>query len=498
MAMSYKVRFWDIRERPDRRKGFEVRWTVNGREKSESFLTKGLAESRRAKLMTAARDGEPFDARTGLPASELRALKQRTTWYVLAREYIEQRWDRTPGNTRRTLADALATITPAFVEPGASYRAPRVLRRALYSWAFNKNAWKVDASEEWQAALDWLQRHSLPVGELDDPQVLRRGLDALCRKVDGTAAAAKTVKRKKAAVNEVFGVAVERGYFAQNPLIGLRWTAPEVADEVDPDCVPNPAQVARLLAAVRALPGRGPHLYAFFGCMYYAAMRPAEVIHLQKSQCRLPASGWGLLNLKGGVVTAGKEWTDDGAVHEIHSLKRRAVKATRPVPIPPVLVRMLREHIGSFGVAPDGRLFHNAEGNYIDASAYGITWGRAREAVLTLDEHALDLAKRPYDLRHAGISFWLASGVDPAECARRAGQSIQVLFRYYAKFLADARNHANTLIEDSMRRWEEATDDDDAESALAGPWPGNAPELLVRAGIRVGDIGSKGVFRLAA
>jgi hypothetical protein len=47
-------------------------------------------------------------------------------------------------------------------------------------------------------------------------------------------------------------------------------------------------------------------------------------------------------------------------------------------------------------------------------------------------------------LRHAGISFWLASGVDPAECARRAGQSIQVLFRYCAKFLADARNHANT------------------------------------------------------
>lgn len=33
------------------------------------------------------------------------------------------------------------------------------------------------------------------------------------------------------------------------------------------------------------------------------------------------------------------------------------------------------------------------------------------------------------DLRHAGISFWLYSGVDPAECARRAGHSIQALFR---------------------------------------------------------------------
>jgi hypothetical protein len=31
----------------------------------------------------------------------------------------------------------------------------------------------------------------------------------------------------------------------------------------------------------------------------------------------------------------------------------------------------------------------------VDASAYGITWGRARAAVLTLDEHALELAKRP-------------------------------------------------------------------------------------------------------
>jgi integrase len=293
----------------------------------------------------------------------------------------------------------------------------------------------------------------------------------LCRKADGSAAAAKTVKRKKAAVNEVFGVAVEKGHFGQNPLAGLRWTVPEVADEVDPECVPNPAQVARLLAAVKALPGRGPHLYAFFGCMYYAAMRPAEVIHLQKSQCRIPATGWGPLNLKGGVVMAGKEWTDDGAVHEVQSLKRRAAKATRPVPIPPVLVRMPREHIERFGVTPDGRVFHNAAGNHIDASAYGITWLRARDTALTLDELALELAVRPYDLRHAGISFWPASGADPAECARRAGQNIQVLFRCYAKFLAEARHHANRLIENSMRRW------DEHEDAAAGVSPALGPEM---------------------
>lgn len=54
-------------------------------------MTFGLADSRRSKLMTAAREGEPFDVLTGLPASELRAIKQRTTWYDLVHEYLDQR-----------------------------------------------------------------------------------------------------------------------------------------------------------------------------------------------------------------------------------------------------------------------------------------------------------------------------------------------------------------------------------------------------------------------
>ncbi|TSB31185.1 integrase [Streptomyces benahoarensis] len=216
---------------------------------------------------------------------------------------------------------------------------------------------------------------------------------------------------------------------------------------MDPAAVPNPAQVARLLIAVARQRGRGPHLEAFFGCMYYAAMRPAEVIHLRLEQCHLPETGWGMLNLSGGVITAGKEWTDDGAVHEVHSLKRRAASATRPV-------RILRAHIERFGVASDGRLFRNQAGNYVDASAYGTTWARARKDALACTELVSGLAKRPYDLRHAGISFWLYSGVDPAECARRAGQSIEVLFRHYAKFLDGVREQANRLIEQSMKEWD--------------------------------------------
>jgi integrase len=60
---------------------------------------------------------------------------------------------------------------------------------------------------------------------------------------------------------------------------------------------------------------------------------------------------------------------------------------------------------------------------------------------------ASPLAAIPYDLRHACVSFWLRSGVSLAKTARRAGQSIAVLQRYYAKVLDGEEDRMNTLIE---------------------------------------------------
>ncbi|MGW1751756.1 hypothetical protein ACWCRD_40355 [Streptomyces sp. NPDC002092] len=87
-------------------------------------------------------------------------------------------------------------------------------------------------------------------------------------------------------------------------------------------------------------------------------------------------------------------------------------------------------------------LHREQAGNYADAAAYGTPWARARKYVVTRTELASKLAKRPYDLRHAG------------ECARRAGQSIEVLFRHYAKFLDGVREQANRLIEQSLQEWD--------------------------------------------
>ncbi|MFE5136917.1 IS3 family transposase [Streptomyces fagopyri] len=62
--------------------------------------------------------------------------------------------------------------------------------------------------------------------------------------------------------------------------------------------------------------------------------------------------------------------TIERLMREAHSLKRRAVCATRPVPIPPAFVRTLRAHLNRSDVARDGRLFLNQAGNYVDAAAW--------------------------------------------------------------------------------------------------------------------------------
>lgn len=94
-----------------------------------------------------------------------------------------------------------------------------------------------------------------------------------------------------------------------------------------------------MLEAVGRQVRRGPRLGAFFRCMYYAGMRPGEVVRLRKDRCVLPAEGWGKLNLNGNSPRVGSSWTDNGMSHDPRGLKHRPEKATRPVPIPPELAR---------------------------------------------------------------------------------------------------------------------------------------------------------------
>jgi hypothetical protein len=174
----------------------------------------------------------------------------------------------------------------------------------------------------------------------------------------------------------------------------------------------------------------------FYGCIYYAATRPSEAVLLTEPDLTLPSRGWGRIDLATSAARAGRDWTDDGTARQARGLKHRAQHETRSVPIPPVLVAMLRAHLRAYGTPPDGRLFRTSRGGLIQDSAYSAVWQAARAAALTPAQHASPLAHRPYDLRHAAVSLWLNAGVPATEGRpprraqrRRPAQGLRPLHR---------------------------------------------------------------------
>jgi integrase len=195
--------------------------------------------------------------------------------------------------------------------------------------------------------------------------VLARALEACGQKLDGSAASAEDYRRRRRVLYAVLKHAMLHGHLSANPLDGPQqagWKAPAVARDAVRRRVPSPLQMRELLTAIGKV-GRsqGPRLVALYGCMYYAMHRPSEAISLRRDDCQLRATGWGLIEFSETHSAAGRDWTDDGEVHERRAPKGGPKNAVRRVPIPPELVALRRDHIDAYGTGPDGRLF----GTYI-------------------------------------------------------------------------------------------------------------------------------------
>ncbi|MFS7879234.1 hypothetical protein ACEYXF_38715 [Streptomyces asiaticus] len=125
-------------------------------------------------------------------------------------------------------------------------------------------------------------------------------------------------------------------------------------------------------------------------------------------------------------------------------------EAARRVPIPPPLVRLLRKHLEEFGTGRERRLFNSERGNVVAASSYSRVWKATRELALLPGQVSSVLAARPYDLRHAGVSQWLNSGAPTPEVAARAGHSVEVLLKIYAKCIDGQEAEMNERIMKSL------------------------------------------------
>jgi hypothetical protein len=357
------------------------------------------------------------------------------TWYEHAQEYAAARWKGSAGNSRRSIVESLTCVTAVLVRDLRGAPDPDTLRAALRK-DFNHGRPAALTPDEIRA-ITWLKRASLPISALNDDSAVTDVLDALASRLDSTPAAPDYYARRLRVTRTCLSYAARKKRLQKNPLLAANlpehWTPPKADDAVDPRAVGSPQLVAEMLTAATYVGARqGCRFTAFYGCMFYAMMRPAEVARLTKAGCHLPVTGWGRLTFGDSAPAPGKEWTNTGDVHEDRGLKGRSRKSVRKVPVPPELVCLLKEHIEQFDTAPDGSLFRSEQGNPIQPSTWWQVWRKVRALSLTPEQLATSLMKRPYDLRHAGIVWRLNSGVPAPQVAKWAGHSVEVLTRIYA------------------------------------------------------------------
>ena len=96
----FDVRIHAIRHRRNRRRPFEVRWHAADRSRSKSFITRRLADSYRAELVSAARRGLEFDPVTGEPVLWAAPKPAATTWYRHALAYTDMKWPELAAHSR--------------------------------------------------------------------------------------------------------------------------------------------------------------------------------------------------------------------------------------------------------------------------------------------------------------------------------------------------------------------------------------------------------------
>jgi integrase len=452
METSFDVRVYAIDVYTGKTKTTHwVQWQVAGKRHKRKHTTAALAESFRSKLLSAARDGDAFGVESGLPLPMLRTKNTVVmTWHQAACGFVDVRWREASPGDRKTTADSLIPITVAMLKIERGAPSGDVLRAALRR-AFNPNLRNAVHSAEIADALEWAVTHSRDIAELEKPDVLRSVLAAIDTKLDGTRAAANTVRLRRIALRGVIEHGIEKKVLSGDPLKDVKTKKKVVATlrEVDRRSVVNPLQGRMLLAEVEAI---SPRLTAFFALMYYAAHRPEEAANLRKDNLALPLQGWGDINLEQATPEIGSQWTDSGQRSEARALKHREDGVGRPVPCCPELTAILWRHIETYGTASDGRLFYGARNSgRVGSSVYGRVWAKAREAVFVPEVVASPLVKRPYDLRHACVSTWLAAGVEPTRVAAWAGHSVAVLLKVYAKFLDGGEQDARAKVERMLK-----------------------------------------------
>ena len=398
-----------------------ARHSIDGKQRSRSFRTRAEAERYRVLLLQAVHAGERFDEATGEPESWEPPV-QDVLVHEWARRWLAEQWQEWQPRTRASAIEALARLLPLAVRAGAT--PPAGLRRYLHVAL-------APASDRDSHLEVWLDTNCVALAEIDRERVAEIDRQ-LGLKLDGSPLAATTASRIRIVSRACIEAAVAIGAIAEDPWPprSQQRARRKVARRrrvVDVRSLPGPETMVRAIDAI-ATHQPGSRTYRVMTAVaYYAGLRPSEVVMLRARALDLPPDGWGRIN----VTEADISFDEAG----------EPKTGPRTVPIPPVLVTMLRQWIEENGFDyADTLLFRTSRGRRPSASNWGRAWHRALASV---GQESL----RVYDCRHAAATTWLRAGVPLAETARRLGHSVETLVSNYVGALDDEEDIGNTRIE---------------------------------------------------
>jgi len=400
-----------------------VRFTIDGRHRSKSFRTRIEADRYRGLLLQAVQDGGRFDETTGEPESWQTPLADVRV-HEWSRRWLAEQWQEWQPRTRASATEALARFVTLAVERGA--KSPEGLRVYLYTALSPHSEAGHDVRLE-----KWMARNCLTLGELDRERVAdidrRLGL-----KLDGSPMAANTANRIRIVARASVQSAVDAGAVAtdvwpQRSKTRARRKVARTRRSVDVRTLPGPAAMAEAIDAIVTQQPGSKTYRVMTAVAYYAGLRPSEVVMLRVRSAVLPADGWGRLE----VTEADISFDEPG----------EPKTGPRSVPIPPVLVTMLREWIDENAfTSPERLLFRTRNDTMPSGSNWARAWHRALESVGLKP-------MRVYDCRHAAATTWLRAGMPLGETARRLGHSVETLVSTYVGALDDEEHIGNQRID---------------------------------------------------
>jgi len=417
---------YDIVEDPARQRPYGVRWRVMGRVTSRWFSTRPQARQFHARLLVAANDGLRFNSTTLLPAE----WDETPTHQVcdVAHRWIQAQFASWAPKTRDSAIEVVCDALLAMVGPKASKIKPadRVgLKREIKDWLAGPLPSQKRTADSCPA---WLRSHSVQTTTLDEQYC--SAIHTTITTSAGRLKKPSVVQRYRVNMRALVSWGLTAGYFERQvwPAAPKRRKSTTVNSAVRTDLLPSPQEARACIdEVVSHQPGSQSHRI-ILALVLYAGLRPGEARALEIGDCTLPSRGWGSAVVRRAATGGSKRSTLPGQERDVPKT------GEREVPLPPVLVGLIRSHIGT---RVDGLVAPAARGGMVTESNLDRSWSRVR----THDHW------RVYDLRHTCATVLIRTGAPIAEVARRMGHSPEELFRTYAGLFSGDIGDANKRFE---------------------------------------------------